>query len=537
MRSLFRTLVFSFAVSLIGVLSISAVLLGWTDLSAQNTSAVDLDMIARIREEGLQRSQLPTTFSYMTDVLGARLTNSRDMNRAQEWVLGEMREIGLENTVREPFMDYGVSWDNEYVSLHLMEPDYTPMVGYPIAHTPSTDGKQRLDVVIADVQTRQDLDRYRGRLRGLAVLSSPPPRIDLERIANGTPRRTDEDLRALEEDVMLPAASPDDYFARLYPEWPQNPDILTAEERLLFYVAEGVAVVLESRSGWPGAVRGFARPGAKIDRWARNVTLSSVPVVAVTPEHYNRMYRILKRDIPVEIEVEVRNSHGERVTEANNVLGEIRGTDLADEVVMLGAHFDTWHASPNASDNTSGVAVMLEAMRILKAVGAQPRRTIRIALWSGEEQGLWGSRAYVKEHFGDPNDPDVGITSDYEKFSVYFNQDYGPGVYRGIFLEGNEHVRQTFAAWMEPLGDMGMKTISVQSRGSTDHVPFNAVGLPGFQFLQARVGGTGGHTNMDFFDTIPIEDLMKNAVIMTTFVYHAAMTDERIPRKGMGGME
>ena len=521
MRSLLRTLVFS----------IAALPLGWTGSAAQ--TSIDLDMVARIREEGLQRSQLVNTFSYLTDVLGARLTNSRDMDRAQEWVLGEMKRIGLVNTAREPFMDYGVSWDNEYVSLHLMEPDYTPMVGYPIAHTPGTDGKQRLQVVIADVQTRQDLERFRGRLRAMAVLGTPPPTIDLTRFATGRPRRTDEELRALEEDVVLPAARPD--ASRLAPRPPRNPDLLTAEERLAFFVAEDVAVVLESRSGWPGAVRGFARPGAKVDRWARDATLSSVPIVAVTPEHYNRMYRILRRDIPVIIEVEVRNRHGETVEQASNVLGEIPGTDLADEVVMLGAHFDTWHASPNASDNTSGVAVMLEAARILRAVGAEPRRTVRVALWSGEEQGLNGSRAYVKKHFGDPDDPAVGVTPEYEKFSVYFNQDYGPGQYRGIFLQGNEHVRQTFASWMEPLRDMGMTTISVQSRGSTDHVPFDDAGLPGFQFLQARVGGTGGHTNLDFFDTIPLEDLMKNAVIMATFVYHAAMSDERMPRKGRGG--
>ncbi|MCH7565244.1 MAG: M20/M25/M40 family metallo-hydrolase [Gemmatimonadetes bacterium] len=521
MRSLLRTLVFS----------IAALPLAWSGSAAQ--TSIDLDMVARIREEGLQRSQLVNTFSYLTDVLGARLTNSRDMDRAQEWVLGEMKRIGLVNTAREPFMDYGVSWDNEYVSLHLMEPDYTPMVGYPIAHTPGTDGKQRLQVVIADVQTRQDLERFRGRLRAMAVLGTPPPTIDLTRFATGRPRRTDEELRALEEDVVLPAARPD--ASRLAPRPPRNPDLLTAEERLAFFVAEDVAVVLESRSGWPGAVRGFARPGAKVDRWARDATLSSVPIVAVTPEHYNRMYRILRRDIPVIIEVEVRNRHGETVEQASNVLGEIPGTDLADEVVMLGAHFDTWHASPNASDNTSGVAVMLEAARILRAVGAEPRRTVRVALWSGEEQGLNGSRAYVKKHFGDPDDPAVGVTPEYEKFSVYFNQDYGPGQYRGIFLQGNEHVRQTFASWMEPLRDMGMTTISVQSRGSTDHVPFDDAGLPGFQFLQARVGGTGGHTNLDFFDTIPLEDLMKNAVIMATFVYHAAMSDERMPRKGRGG--
>ena len=523
-------------------LAIATLGFGWTGSAAQttNTSAVhpvDLQMVARIREEGLQRSQLANTLSYMTDVLGGRLTNSRDMERAQLWAMEEMKRIDLVNTVREPFMDYGVSWDMEYFSLHLIEPDYQPMVGYPIAHTPGTGGKRELRVVIADVRTRQDLERYRGRLRGMAVLSTPPPTIDLTRFATGVPRRTDEEMRQLAEVVIPPRAAPDPYFSRLYPGPPPNPDVLSAPERLAFFVAEGAAVVLESRSGWPGAVRGFARAGAKVDRWSREATLSSVPVVAVTPEHYNRMYRILARDIPVTIEIEIRNRHGESVTQASNVLGEIPGSDLADEVVMLGAHFDTWHASPNASDNTSGVAVMLEAMRILRAVGATPRRTIRVALWSGEEQGLWGSRAYVRKHFGDPSDASVGVTPEYEKFSVYFNQDYGPGQYRGIWLQENEHVRQTFAAWMVPFRDMGMTTISVQGVGSTDHVGFDDVGLPAFQFLQARVGGTGGHTNLDFFDTLPIEDLMKNAVIMASFVYHAAMSDARIPRKRIPGRE
>ena len=243
------------------------------------------------------------------------------------------------------------------------------------------------------------------------------------------------------------------------------------------------------------------------------------------------MYRILRRGIPVSVEVEVRNSHGTSVEQASNVLGEIPGTDLAQEVVMMGAHFDTWHASPNASDNTSGVAVVLEAARILKAIGAEPRRTIRVALWSGEEQGLYGSRAYVSKHFGNPDDTDIGTTPEYETFSAYFNQDYGPGQYRGIWLQENEHVRQIFKAWMEPFHDMGMTTISLQGVGSTDHVPFDDIGLPAFQFLQARVGGTGGHTNLDFFDTLPIEDLMKNAVIIASFVYHAAIADERIPLK------
>ena len=502
-----------------------------TQENAGGGVAVDWDVVAQIREEGLQRSQIANTLSYMTDVLGARLTNSIAMDNAQHWAVEEMKRIGLTGTNREPFMEYGVSWDNEYVSIHLLEPDYQPMVGYPIAHTPGTNGKQELPAVIADVRTRQDLETLEGKIRGVAVLSTPPAIIDLSRFETGTPKRSAQEMRELAEAVVPPPPGPDPYFSRLYPDPPQNPDVLTAAERLAFYVKEGVAVVLESSSGWPGAVRGFARPGAKIDLWSRDATMSSVPIVAVTPEHYNRMYRILRRGIPVSLEVEVRNSHGTSVEQASNVLGEIPGTDLTQEVVMMGAHFDTWHASPNASDNTSGVAVVLEAARILKAIGAEPRRTIRVALWSGEEQGLYGSRAYVREHFGNPNDTNIGTTPEYETFSAYFNQDYGPGQYRGIWLQENEHVRQIFKAWMEPFHDMGMTTISLQGVGSTDHVPFDNIGLPAFQFLQARVGGTGGHTNLDFFDTVPIEDLMKNAVIMASFAYHAAMADERIPRK------
>ena len=531
--------------SLIGtalVLSVIAVSLSVLPLGAltQVTSpqenageeiAVDWDVVAQIREEGLQRSQIANMLSYMADVLGARLTNSNAMDKAQRWAVEEMKRIGLTETYREPFMDYGVSWDNEYVSIHLLEPDYQPMVGYPIAHTPGTNGQQKLQAIIADVRTRQDLETLEGKIRGMAVLSTPPAIIDLSRFETGTPKRSAQELRELEEAVIPPPPGPDPHFSRLYPDPPQNPDVLTASERLAFYVKEGVAVVLESSSGWPGAVRGFARPGAKIDLWSRSATMSSVPIVAVTPEHYNRMYRILRRGIPVNVEVEVRNSHGTSVEQASNVLGEIPGTDLAQEVVMMGAHFDTWHASPNASDNTSGVAVVLEAARILKAIGAEPRRTIRVALWSGEEQGLYGSRAYVSKHFGNPDDTDIGTTPEYETFSAYFNQDYGPGQYRGIWLQENEHVRQIFKAWMEPFHDMGMTTISLQGVGSTDHVPFDDIGLPAFQFLQARVGGTGGHTNLDFFDTLPIEDLMKNAVIMASFVYHAAIADERIPRK------
>ena len=485
---------------------------------------VDWPAVAKIREEGLQRSRVMDLESYMTDVLGARLTLSEDMTRAQAWALAEMGRIGLLNVAAEPYMDYGVSWDNQYMSLHLVEPDYTSMVGYPLAHTPGTNGRQSAPAVIAEIHSKADLAALTGKLAGAVVLVSPPVAIDLAPLANGVPRRTEEELRRLEQVVVAPSR----------PQAPRavpNPDAVTPAERMAFLKGEGVVAVLQCDSGWMGAVRGFARPGANADRWSRDATLASPPIVVVTPEHYNRLYRILKRGVPARVDIEVRNRIGERVEKAVNLLGEIPGTDLKDEVVMIGAHFDTWHASPNASDNTSGVAVVLEAARILTAAGVKPRRTIRVALWSGEEQGLHGSREYVNAHFGNPHDPKIGAKPAHGKLSAYFNQDYGAGQYRGIYLQGNEHARALLTAWMAPFADFGMTVVSNQSVGSTDHVPFDNAGLPGFQFLQDRIPGTGGHTNLDFFDTIQAEDLMKNAVVMASYAYHAATHDTRVPRK------
>ena len=492
-------------------------------LSAQQPS-VDWPTVAKIREEGLQRSRVMDLESYMTDVLGARLTLSQDMTRAQQWALAEMGRIGLVNVAAEPFMDYGAAWDNEYFSLHLLEPDYTPMVGYPLAHTPGTDGRQAARAVIVEIRSKADLAALAGTLKGAVVLITPPATVDLAPLVNGVRRRTDEELQALAQVVIAPARPP-------APSVVPNPDAVTPAERMAFLKSEGVVAVLQCESGGIGAVRGFARPGANADRWSREATLASPPIVAVTPEHYNRLYRVLKRGIPARVEIEVRNRVGERVEKAVNLVGEIPGTDLKDEIVMIGAHFDTWHASPNASDNTSGVAVVLEAARILTAVGARPRRTIRVALWSGEEQGLHGSREYVHAHFGNPGDPKVGVKPAYEKFSAYFNQDYGAGQYRGIYLQGNERARALLTAWMAPFADFRMTVVSNQSVGSTDHVPFDNAGLPGFQFLQDRIPGTGGHTNLDYLEAIQAEDLMKNAVVMASYAYHAAVSETRVPRK------
>jgi hypothetical protein len=391
-----------------------ALLLLLTAALSPTPVGVDPVMVAKIREEGLQHSQVMDLESYMTDVLGARLTMSNDMQRAQAWAKAEMEKLGLTNVTVEPYTDWGVTWDNEYVSVQMLEPDYSPMVAYPIAYTPSTDGKQVAQAMIVDLQTRQDLDKYRGKLKGMIVLSTPPAVIDLAPLTNGVARWSDSALRRIAETVITtPRAAP--------VRGPRNPDALSATDKLAFYKSEGVVAVLQCESGWLGAVRGYARPGAANDHWSRESTLASPVIVAVTPEHYNRMYRILKRDIPVKVEIEVRNRVGDKVQQAMNITGEIPGSDLKDQVVMIGAHFDTWHASPNASDNTSGVAVALEAARILHAVGAKPRRTIRVALWSGEEEGLIGSRAYVLKHFGNPKNPAVGVKPEYSRLSAYFN--------------------------------------------------------------------------------------------------------------------
>ncbi len=491
--------------------------------ASDQTPTVDLVTVAKIREEGLQRSQVMDIAGYIVDVLGARLTNSEDMKRAQAWVRGKMEQLGLENVVIEPFMDYGVTWDNDYFSLHMLEPDYQPMTGFPLTHTPGTQGKIACPAMIAELQTKADLAKFKGKLKGAAVLATPPLAISQATLAQGAARLTDEDLKKLQENVVPPPPRPSPP--------PPNPDLLKPEEKTAFFKAEGAVAILQCEGGRPGVVVGFARPGTKDDKWSREKSLGSLPIVAVTPEHYNRMYRILKRGLAVRIEVEIRNRLGDKVEKAANVLGEIPGTDLKDEVVMIGAHFDSWHASPNASDDAAGCAAALEAVRILKAIGAKPRRTIRVALWGGEEQGIYGSQEYVRKHFGNPKEPKNPPTPDYEKFSAYFNQDYGAGQFRGIYLQGNEHARRLFAAWMEPFRDFGLTAISIQSVGSTDHVAFDAAGLPGFQFIQDRIAGTAGHTNLDFLDTLSAEDLMKNAVVEAAFAYQAAMADERVPRK------
>jgi len=485
-------------------------------LSAQNKA--ELEVIAKIREEGFQNSQVMDIAAYISDVHGNRLVGSLGIKKAQNWAKEKMETTGLENVKIEPILDHGVSWDNEYTSLHMVKPNYYPLQGFPLAYTPGTKGQITKEVVIADLNNPMDLENNKGKFKNRIVLISPPLVIDptTQIVAN---RLTEEDLKNLVKPSFPSSVQERSRIA--------NPDQITAEERINFLKSEGALLLIECSSGRLGVVRTFARPGGKKDGWSREGMINSLPIISLLPEQYNRMYRNIQRGIPVMMEAEIRNNIGDE-TKVNNVLGEIPGADLKDELVMLGAHFDSWHSSPGATDNISGCAVMLEAMRILKAIDAKPRRTIRIAWWSSEEDGIRGSGNYVKEHFGNP---EIGVKPDYDKFSVYYNMDYSKGQFRGIYLQGNEYVRQIFTNWTNLFNDLGMNTVSIRSVGSTDHIPFDRAGLPGFQFLQDRIGQGTGHTNMDFYENLVQEDLMKNAVIMASFVYLSAMMDEKIPRK------
>jgi Zn-dependent M28 family amino/carboxypeptidase len=261
------------------------------------------------------------------------------------------------------------------------------------------------------------------------------------------------------------------------------------------------------------------------------------PTVIIASEHYGRIARTLERGVPVKVEIDVQNRFHDADLNSFNIIAEIPGSDrrLREELVMLGAHFDSWHAGTGATDNASGSAVMLEALRILKASGLPMRRTVRMALWTGEEQGLLGSRAYVRDVFGTRDSSGFKPKPAHERFSAYFNMDNGTGAMRGVWAQGNEAVRPIFQAWMEPLRDLGMRVTTIRGTGGTDHLSFDALGLPGFQFIQDPIEYSTftHHSNQDLFDRLIADDLKKNAVIVATFVYLAANRDERLPRKPM----
>jgi hypothetical protein len=503
----------------------------------------DLAVIWKIKDEAINRSQVMQTLSYLTDVIGPRLTGSPAMKEANDWTQKKLAEWGLENAHLESY-PFGRGWSLERFSAHMISPHYYPLIAFPKSWIPGTAGSVTAEVKRVDIRTEADIEKYKGQLKGLFVLSEPPREV--EAVFNPLGRRyTDDELQNL-------AKAPDPTERSGFRPGQRPGQMNSQLQRRVreFYVSEGVAAVIDPSRGDGGTV--FVGSGGE-----RQKDGPAVPTqVVMAIEHYNRICRILEKGDKVQLEMDIQAKFQDTDLNAYNTIAEIPGTDKKDEVVMIGGHLDSYHCSTGATDNASGSAVAMEAMRILKAIGVKMRRTVRIGLWSGEEQGFVGSRAYVSDHFasrpegsggrggrgeggpppgmgfGAPQGP-LNIKAEYTKFSAYFNYDNGTGKIRGIYLQGNEELRPIFTAWLAPFADMGASAVTIRNTGGTDHIPFDSVGLPGFQFIQDPIeyNTRTHHSTMDVYDRIQRADIIQSAIIMASFAYHTAMREEKLPRK------
>ncbi len=504
----------------------------------------DLAAIYKIKEEGLNRSQVMDLLSTMTDVYGPRLAGSPNLRKAGDWAQSKFKEWGLENIHAETY-DFGRSWELKKFQAHMIEPVYAPLIGYPKAWTPGTNGIIRAEAVPVEITTEADLEQFKGKLKDKFVLTVPPRDVEAHLVPQGK-RYTDEELANLYK-VEEPGANPFDQMRRRQ----GFPNRQLQRKIADFFVSEGVAAVVDAGLRGDGGTV-FVASGGDFRKDAPQVA----PSVTLATEQYNRIRRIIDKKIKVILEMEVQADYLTQEMNDLNILADFPGTDKKDELVMLGGHFDSWHAGTGATDNAAGCAVAMEAVRILKAAGLQPRRTIRIALWGGEEEGLLGSSAYVNEHFASRPPMPAGIERgsaefmkwmqvrretpptlkpDYPKLSAYWNYDNGTGKIRGIYLQGNEEVRPIFEVWLAPFKDMGATTLTIRNTGGTDHQSFDGVGLPGFQFIQDELeyDTRTHHSSADVFDRIQRGDVMQSAVIMASMVYHTAMRNEMLPRKPM----
>lgn len=462
---------------------------------------------------------------WLTDVNGHRLTNSPGFTRAAEWVKKRMNEFGVADVKFENWGEFGRGWNYSNFSMHLVEPTYSPLIGYPNAWTGGTSGPMQAEVMKAEIRTEADFEKWKGKLKGKILAIEPERAVGLHTIARGR-RYADSDLVA---EAMAPDPSPTGVFG-LTPGGQPRPNPAAARAfRAKFHkflLDEGVAgVIMPGYRGEAGTV--FAGSGSSQDLKAP----IPPPMVSLTIEHYNRIARLLANKVPVKLQLDVKTEFFDKAGPAYNVVAEIKGTKRPDEIVMVGAHLDSWHGATGATDNAAGCAVAIEAMRILKALNLKLDRTVRMVLWSGEEQGLFGSKAYVKEHFGDITT--MQLKPEHAKLQAYFNLDNGAGKIRGVYLQGNDMLRPIFEAWLGPFKDYGANTLTIRNTGSTDHVSFNALGLPGFQFIQDPLEyfATTHHSNMDVYDYVPKSDMMQASAILASFVYHASARDEMLPRK------
>ncbi|MFN7936598.1 MAG: M20/M25/M40 family metallo-hydrolase [Bryobacteraceae bacterium] len=477
---------------------------------------VDLSVIHRIRTEALQNSKVMDHLFYLTDVNGPRVTGSSGYKKAADWVVKRAGEYSLTNPRLEKWGPFGRGWEYTKFSAHLIEPAYTPLIGFPLVWSGGTHGPVTGEPVYAVLKVPADLEKHKGKLKGKIVLIDEPRETPLA-LTPLARRHSDADLAALEA-APDPGASP---ARRTTEEMRQF-----RNKRAAFLRDEGVlAAIVTSYTADGGTV--FASSGGSHE------TKNPAPpaMIALTSEHYNRIVRLLEKKITVKLELDVQARIIEENMDSWNVVAEIPGGRKKEEVVMVGAHLDSWQGGTGATDNAAGSAVAIEAMRILKSLNLSMDRTVRMVLWSGEEQGLLGSKAYVKEHFADP--AKMQLTSQHGKVSAYFNLDNGSGKIRGVYLQGNDMVRPIFSAWLAPFADLGAKTLGIRNTSGTDHLSFDAVGIPAFQFIQEPLeySTRTHHSNMDVYDHISKGDLMQASAIMASFIYHTAMREEMIPRK------
>jgi carboxypeptidase Q len=509
-----------------------------TICSQEKQERVDLETISRIRYEGFHNSKVMEYASGLMDSIGERLTGSPNMKRANEWTRDQLTAMGLSNSHLEPWGPFGRGWANQYTNVRMTSPDIAPLLVYAKAWTPGTNGVVTGKCMRVNIEKKEDFDKYKGKLAGMIAIFGPD--AEVTPITEAPYKRYSDDDLAKTGEYQIPGERPPFRMSEIARRRQFTKDLNQ------FFADEKVLAVIDHSRGTSGGGTVFVQSGGSY----KPGETTTIPQLTMASEHWTRIARLLQQKKDVTLELNVTNTFYDDDPMQYDTIAEIPGTDKKDEVVMLGAHLDSWHAGTGATDNGAGTIVMMEAMRILKALDIKPRRTIRIGLWSGEEEGLLGSQGYVEQHFGSRppmDDPtmkgmptllrrDAGaitVKPEQAKVSAYFNIDNGTGKVRGIYLQENEAVAPIFEQWMRPFKDLGMTTISMRNTGGTDHLSFDAVGIPGFQFIQDPIEyeTRTHHSNMDVYDRLQPEDLKQISVIVASFVYDAAMRDQMLPRK------
>ncbi len=499
----------------------------------------DLNLVNKLRDEGINRSKVMETLSVLTDEIGPRLTGSPGLKKASEWTRAKLSEWGLQNSHAENFGPFGRGWTLEHSSLRMLSPLQVDLHAIPKAWTPGTNGLQRAKVVYAKIETEEDIAKWKGKLAGAIVLRDALRPTKLHFKPDATRISEQEMAETLKMELAAPPTGRVRDFAKILKQ-------RELEKKLYpFFIEEKVVATLNGSHGDDGAI--FVQGGGSY----KTGESPGVPNLVLEAETYNRLFRLVekKKDVTLELDVKVA-FNAEDPDAVVNVLADMPGSDKKDEIVMLGGHLDSWHGGTGATDNAAGVAVAMEAMRILKAVGFKPRRTIRIGLWGGEEQGLLGSRAFVKKWLAsrpeqlDPKQKDLpsflqkpagplSFKPLHGKVSAYYNLDGGSGKIRGVYGEGNVAIKPIFEAWLAPFQDMGAGNVTMQKTMGTDHQSFDNVGVPGFQFIQDELDyfSRTHHSNLDVYDKVQKGDMMQAAIIMASFVAHTANRDDMLPRK------